>query len=112
TDSQAQDRAAFGASQPLYTGQPLITLAGQDAGQAVGLEITAGGSTVLGLRISGFKLDAIRIHQGGGNTIVGNVIGTDDPDHPELGNGDGINIVDSANNTIGGLNPGERNIIS
>src|SRR5207249_9369608 len=45
-------------------------------------------------------------------TIIGNVIGTEVPDARDLGNDDGIVIINSANNTIGGFKPGEGNIIS
>ncbi len=101
-----------GISQPGYQNRPLITLAGQSAGEANGLVITAGGSTVQAVRISGFARDGIVLKIQGKNLVVSSVIGTDEPDTSELGNNDGIIIIDSANNTIGGLNPGDRNIIS
>src|SRR5262249_54883437 len=88
-----------GASQPGFADRPLITLSGANAGPtANGLVINAGGSTVLALRISGFTRDGIHLEDGGGNIIVGNVIGTDAPDHPELANDDGIILINSANN--------------
>jgi len=48
------------------------------------------------------------------NTIIGNYIGTDITGTEDLGNsGIGISISNGAqNNTIGGSNPGERNLIS
>ncbi|MBI3408200.1 MAG: right-handed parallel beta-helix repeat-containing protein [Planctomycetes bacterium] len=109
------------SSEPLPTilnpvfldGASLISLVPDDQGLgANGLVITAGGSTVKGMRISGFSFDGIRLENGGGNTIIGNVIGADAPGHPELGNDDGIIIINSANNRIGGFNDGERNVIS
>jgi len=47
------------------------------------------------------------------NVITGNYIGTDVTGSLALGNGNhGIMIQRSADNTIGGLTPGERNVIS
>lgn len=77
------------------------------------LEISAGGSTVKGLVINRADGDGIRLNTTGGNTIVGNFIGTDPTGGSDRGNGfDGINIDAISNNTIGGTNPADRNLIS
>ncbi|RUL86295.1 NosD domain-containing protein [Tautonia sociabilis] len=48
-----------------------------------------------------------------GNRVVGNFIGTDASGTVALGNrDDGVQIVDSTGNTIGGLDPAEANLIS
>jgi CSLREA domain-containing protein len=89
-----------------------IVINGANAGTP-GLHITAGNSTVRGLVINGFSEDGIRIEQGGGNTIVGNFIGTDVTGSASVPNGDnGIEIFRSANNTIGGSTAAAANLIS
>ncbi len=48
-----------------------------------------------------------------GNVVAGNFIGTDATGSADLGNaGDGVQIEDAPNNTIGGAQPGEGNVIS
>lgn len=50
---------------------------------------------------------------GGGNTFYGNYIGTSADGISPIGNGiDGIGIIESANNLIGGTAPGQRNVIA
>jgi len=46
------------------------------------------------------------------NYVIGNLIGTDATGRHRLGNEDGILVVGAAKNRIGGLEPGERNVIS
>jgi hypothetical protein len=103
-----------GTSQPGFTSSPLIELDGQHAGTgSYGLAITAGGSTVEGLVINRFSKSGIVIEGGGGNSIVGNLIGIDSSGLRASGNfGDGVFIFDSPNNTVGGTVTGARNIIS
>ena len=83
-----------------------------------GLEITAGSSTVRGLVVNRFGVDGIRLSSNGGNTIEGSFIGVDPTGMIAKGNYvSGINIFDvgqgpSNDNTIGGLTPASRNVIS
>ncbi len=93
---------------------PLIELNGTSAGAGVaGLTIRAGGSTVKGLAINRFSGAGISLVNGNGNTIVGNFIGTNAAGTADLGNaGDGVQIINSANNMIGGTAAGARNLIS
>jgi uncharacterized repeat protein (TIGR01451 family)/CSLREA domain-containing protein len=90
-------------------------------GGAVGLEIRADNSTVRGLAINRFTNDVTGeffghgiVLAGSDNVIEGNFIGTDATGKVDLGNkGPGIGIfVGSARNTIGGLVPAARNLIS
>jgi uncharacterized repeat protein (TIGR01451 family) len=95
-----------------YTGPPLVELNGQATPSGSGLSITAGGSTVRGLVINRFKSSGIVLAGAGGNTIQGNYVGTD-----AAGTGPAANTslgiqVSSANNTIGGIGPGEGNLVS
>ncbi len=93
---------------------PLIELDGTNAGAgALGLKIKTGGSTVKGLAINRFGGAGIRLVNGNSNIVVGNLIGTNTAGTADLGNaGDGVQIVNSDNNTIGGLTAADRNLIS
>jgi len=102
-----------GTTQPGYAGQPLIEISGASAGaNAIGLTISAGGSTVKGLAINRFGADGIRLSANGFNTIQSNYLGTDTAGNAALGNGlDGVRVL-SSNNLIGGGIPAVRNVIS
>jgi len=79
-----------------------------------GLLINANGSTVEGLAINRFGGDGVAITGSGAtnNTVQGNFIGTDVSGVVALGSsGSGLSIF-SSNNTIGGLSPAARNLIS
>lgn len=98
----------------------MIELNGANAGaNADGLRILAGNSIVRGLVINRFSDDGISVNDGDGNLIAGNFIGTDATGTIDLGNGGDGFATDSTllsilshNNTIGGLTPDARNIIS
>ena len=91
---------------------PLVALSPSVLTSGNGLVITAGGSTVRGLVIGGFQY-GITLQTNGGNTIAGNFIGTDATGTVAFKNLVGIHLNrDSPNNTIGGSNPGDRNLIS
>jgi hypothetical protein len=79
-------------------------------------EITVGGATsasrniISGNQSTGIGLNGV---QSSGNKISGNYIGTDINGTAALGNqGSGVVLYDGSNNTIGGAQPGERNVIS
>lgn len=77
------------------------------------LDITAGNSSVLGLVLNRITGTVIQISGPGGNIIRGNLIGTDPSGTADLGNnGYAIDIIDSANNIIGGTTSSDRNLIS
>ena len=111
-----------GTTQPGFNGTPLIDLDGTNAGDVGCLNITAGGSTVKGLIIGGFRFAAIQLSTNGNNVISGNYIGTNAAGTAEHSgnpsdeggtenNGVGI-IVGTSNNIIGGTTAAERNLIS
>jgi hypothetical protein len=80
---------------------------------ANGLTIISGGSTVSGLVINRFAGNGIVLLTNGGNTIQGNFVGTDASGSADMGNGgDGVLILDSPGNLIGGTTPGSGNVIS
>ena len=71
------------------------------------------GSTVRGLVINRFGGSAIAIRGGGLHTLVGDFLGTDATGQLDRGNtGAGVFITDSLGNTIGGIRPGEGNLVS
>ncbi|MBW6500589.1 MAG: Ig-like domain-containing protein [Bacteroidales bacterium] len=66
-----------------------------------------------GIWIRGYyDIETGTFHKSSGNLIKGNLIGTDIGGTKSLANRYGIAIDTSVNNQIGGLTPGERNIIS
>jgi hypothetical protein len=98
-----------GTSQPGYNPKeptPQIELDGSKitTGTVNGLTITAGGSTVEGLVIGSFSGSGIELDSNGGDTILGNYIGTDPTGMIARSNlFNGITITCSGN-TIGAIN--------
>lgn len=74
----------------------LVVLDGSQAGTAVGLEISAGGTTVRGLRIINFSSHGLLLTQNGNNVIEGNEIA--------YNSGDGIRILVGTGNQLTGNN--------
>jgi|GEM_PF-3139701 len=91
-------------------GAPLVAVDGGDAVET-GLVLTAGQSEVRGFAFVGFTGAALRIEGPGGNTVAGNFLGVD-PDGATLrGNRYGVHVVGSRENTIGGTEEADRNVI-
>jgi CSLREA domain-containing protein len=84
------------------------------SGQVFGLTLAAGNSMVRGLVINRFLDGGIQVIGPGNNVIVGNWIGTnpDGNSAPAVSNKDGIDIINSSGNFIGGIQPADHNIIS
>jgi hypothetical protein len=101
-------------TQPGFAGSPRIVLDGTSAGAGVnGLTITGGLSAVRGLVIRSFGGNGILLTGRGGNLIEGNYIGTDVTGAVDQGNSlNGVNVLDSGGNTIGGSSPSARNLVS
>ncbi len=101
-------------TQPGYAGTPIVELNGaQLGGNANGLHLKGGNSTVRGLVINSFGGAGVDLDSHGGDVVQGNFIGTDLSGTNALGNGVGILINDNTpTNQIGGVNPGEGNVIS
>jgi hypothetical protein len=93
-----------------------IQLNGTNAGTfADGLLIGASNSTIKGLVINRFGENGIYLPNvlSGLNNIEGNFIGTSASGTTDLGNqGNGVEIFEASNNTIGGTAPAQRNVIS
>ena len=97
-------------------GQAVNPAGGNTAdGVVIGGDNNIIGGNSLGARniISGNASDGVEISAGGSaNSVRGNYIGTDVDGNADLGNtADGISISED-NNTVGGSNPGEGNVIS
>jgi len=102
-----------GTTQPGFAGAPLIEI--QPDGQVIGdgFTITAGNSVLRGLVLNKFRGHAIKIETGGGNVIEGNYIGTEANGNEAAANlQNGVFILTSSNNRIGGLTAAARNVIS
>jgi uncharacterized repeat protein (TIGR01451 family) len=102
-----------GTTQPGFQGRPLIQIDGTSAGSgAQGLVLSSGGSVVRGLAITDFSAAGLVLNGGAGNLVQGNVLGADPGGSHASPNGDGIQIVGSSGNTIGGSSTGAGNLIS
>jgi parallel beta-helix repeat protein len=112
-DGYTQDGAARAtATMPAVL---KIELDGSSAGMGSGLWIDSSNNIIRGLAINRFN-EGITIYDDGAtnNVVLGNHIGTDASGMVDLGNiNDGVRIVDGAqDNTIGGDEPADRNVIS
>ena len=92
----------------------LVELRGLNAGSnADGLDIAASNVVVRGLAINSFRVDGISIDSGTGSRIEGNFIGTDASGALDRGNEGAVDVEEAGGkNTIGGLTPDKRNLIS
>jgi uncharacterized repeat protein (TIGR01451 family)/CSLREA domain-containing protein len=89
-------------------------------GNSYGIVVRGGNSTIGGTTVasrnlvSGNTQAGVRIEGGGsGNAVQGNYVGTNVSGTAALGNGArGVEIVDGSFNTVGGLTPEARNVIS
>jgi parallel beta-helix repeat protein len=113
-------------TQPGYAGAPLVELDGQSLPDGTGppgtgipgLIITAGASAVRGFAIFSFPGSGVVLSGGSGNVVEGNYLGLTAagvPVHIAHGEGngeDGINVLNSSDNRIGGAAAALRNVIS
>jgi CSLREA domain-containing protein len=91
-----------------------IEISGARSSGAEGLWITASNSTVKGLVINRWGINAGILISGTGatgNKVVGNYVGTDASGTQKLANWAGV-IIFGANNTLGGTTAAERNVVS
>ncbi len=99
-------------TQTGYAGKPLIELNGVNTGSStVGLEFAVGASTLVGMAINRFSIQAIELDSPS-NVIQGNFIGTDVTGTNLEANGVPGIFVKSAGNLIGGTNAGNGNLIA
>ncbi len=101
-----------GTTQPGFAGTPIIELSGANVPVVAGLAFNSpAGSSVKGLIVNRFRGAGITV-SGPGITISGNYIGTSANGTSAAGNFNGVSLLDSSNNIIGGLTPGSGNLIS
>jgi hypothetical protein len=94
---------------------PAVEIAGGNLapGSGPGLLVTGGNTTIRGLSITGFRGNGVELRNGGGNRIECTYVGLAPDGVTAKGNaGNGIHIVDSAGNVIGGPAASTRNVIS
>ena len=105
----SENTAAFGQA---IDAVPIVEVDGSATNPGtVGLNITAGSSTISGLTINNYTT-AISISEKGGNTIAGVFIGTNTGGTTSSGAiSEGIVIDGVGNNTIGGTATSSRNLI-
>lgn len=79
-----------------------------------GLVLQGANITIRGLWISGFKGSAIRIAGGGSDLLTGNALGAGPADSGSSiqNGGDGVSIITSGNNVVGGTQSADGNVIS
>ena len=110
-----------GATQPGYAGSPLIEIDGakievEDVREGPGIDglvLVNGNITVRALAISNFGGAALVLTEGDENRIEGCWIGTGTSGIEDKGNGgDGIVLLRSSDNVIGGVDERSRNLIA
>lgn len=103
-----------GTTQPGFTDAPLIEINGLGVGgTSPGIWVTAGDTLIKGLIVNRFGGNGIILTNNGGNTIKGNYIGTNSAGTADFGNGaDGLGMLESPNNVVGGTTAADRNVIS
>lgn len=102
-----------GSTQPGGGGHLAVRLDGAKAGpDSDGIVLAGGSSVVKGLVVTGFGGAGVVLHGGGGNLIQSCILGADPTGTLAIPNGDGVLLVGSSLNTIGGILPGQGNLIS
>ena len=97
-------------TQPDFAGTPIVVINGTLAGAVDGLSISAELSEIRGFVVQNFGDDGIQV-DGTDNTVAGNYVGIDVTGSLAAGTDDGI-LVFGDRNTIGGSNPGDRNVVA
>ena len=101
-------------AQPGWTSNPIIELNGTGASTASGLKVTGGGSTVRGFVVNNFQnWYGIELNGSGGNVVAGNYLNLNAAGTAAapLQMFSGVGIVNSPNNTVGGVTPADRNVV-
>ncbi|MEW6157926.1 MAG: right-handed parallel beta-helix repeat-containing protein, partial [Verrucomicrobiota bacterium] len=89
-----------------------IRISGEQAGFDDGLFLSSDGHIIRGLCIVRFSRDAIQVTLASGSVIEGNFLGIDLDGQTALANDNAVSIDNGANNTVGGVTPAARNILS
>ena len=89
----------------------LIQIDGPQSASSTGITLAGGGSSVLGLSITGFDT-GVYLTAAGSDTVTGDFIGVDASGIIAAANNEGVEVDNTGSNTIGGTTPDTRNIIS
>ena len=93
-----------------FAGTPIVELNGNGL-SGIGLDISAGGTTIRGFIVNRFGGEGILVRSGTGSVIENNWIGTDATGTIARPNGRGVRVLTSSNR-IGGTAPGAANLIA
>ena len=99
-----------GTTQPGYAGSPLIEVSGSSS-YGDGLTVTASNCTVRGLCLDRWADGAGLTLNGSGETVQGDYLGTDPTGNAAAGNWEGLLLVGSSNDAIGGTAAGQADVI-
>jgi hypothetical protein len=92
---------------------PVVELSGENCTGCIGLDVSAGGSTIRGFVVNRFTGIGIRVTGSGNTTIAGNYIGTDVTGLVSQANSpSGVEVNNSGGNLVGGVTASDRNFIS
>jgi CSLREA domain-containing protein len=113
-DGYTQPGSAVNTRTDANNATILIELNGMSAGaNADGLTVAAGDTVVQGLVINRFSGNGVLVTGADGSVVTSSFIGTNAAGSVALGNGlDGVRIIGSENNGIGGPTPDQINVIS
>ena len=98
-----------------FVGRPLVVVSGANlpaGGGNDGITLAGGFSTVKGLVINGFSGVGLVLENQGGDTVENNAIGTDASGTNAVPNFQGVLILGTSGNRIGGAGAGQGNLIS
>jgi hypothetical protein len=111
--SIAETVSVDATTQPDFSGRPIVVVDGSNT-TGDGLVVTVDDTLIRGLVINGFTGAGIRLDRGDRNVIEGNWLGADATgDSASRPNAVGLLIMGgSAQNTVGGLDDGDDNLIS
>jgi uncharacterized repeat protein (TIGR01451 family) len=102
-----------GTGEQGYSGVPLIQIDGSQLGSSVnGLVLSGGQSTIPGLAVIGFSGTAIVLESKGSDLVAANYLGVNVSGNQAQGNGEGVLILGTSGNTIGGSLAAAGNVIS
>jgi uncharacterized repeat protein (TIGR01451 family) len=112
-DGYTQSGSAPNSAPAAFNGVLPVVLSGSSAGAGVdGLRFTVHGNTVRGLHIINFTQNGLLFTSSHSNVVEGCVIGLDSASVDRGNASDGVRLVNSAWNRIGGDTLAARNVIS
>ena len=99
-------------TNPGFSSQPMVELAGPAPLGGYGLDIAGGDSEVRGLILNRWRSAAMLVERWDGNVVAGNWFGLDATGMAGLPSTSSALIVFTSGNVIGGSTPADRNVIS